>query len=306
MARCRSHKGLRMMLARVPFVLLLLPLLLGAGHSGAYEGPLHQELTFIAARAYNSCIDQERLPAQALTPLQVRYIAKTNRRQAQSNFFTRMFRWNYYDRAEHSARSWLWLIDTRFHAHFREINERLLRPRSQAAFFSDLGRVVNYVQDVTSPAHSVPVYTGRFWRFSLTDRFDAFDIDRATLAASLDDACEQALNVPGSFQDILAQSAATTLAAVRAPVAGMPTQWTAFWRPSADPSEFGEYGQAGNNFGRAVQFRCGGKERCVLLEEDPLYREFALARHREAVVATMQVLLLAHRTADLEGVAPGG
>ena len=166
--------------------------------------------------------------------------------------------------------------------------------------------MVNYVQDVTSPAHSVPVYTGRFWRFSLTDRFDSFAVDQPALLNSLDGACEQALESADAFQDVLKQNAESTLNAVLAPVEGMPTAWSAFWRPSEDPSEFGEYGPAGNNFGRSVQFRCGGKERCVLLESDPLYRRFALARHRDAVIGTMRVLLLAHRVADLDAIAPGG
>lgn len=285
---------------------LLAVLLTGSGQGIAYEGPLHQELTFIAARAFNSCIDEGRLAARPLTPLQVRYIAKTNRRQAQSNFFTRVFRWNYYDRGNQSAQSFLWVMDTRFHSHFKEVNRRLQSPRSQAAYFSDLGRVLNYVQDVTSPAHSVPVYTARFWRFSLTDRFDGFDIDQDELSASLEGACESALVLPENFASILEQSAERTLSAVRAPVAGMPTHWTAFWRPNEDPSDFGEYGQAGNNFGRPVQFRCGGGQRCVLLENDPLYRSFALARHRDAVISTMRVMLLAHRTSDLDALVPGG
>ncbi len=272
----------------------------------AYEGPLHQELTFVAARAFNECVERGDLSAQPLTPLQVRYVAKTNRRQAQSNIFTRLFRWNYYDRADHKAQSWLWLIDTRFHAHFKEVTGRVSAPKSQAAFFSDLGRVINYVQDVTSPAHAVPVYTGRFWRFSLSDRFDSFDLDREALLGSLAGACAAALDLPESFEAILQRTAQRTLSAVQAPISGIPAQWRAFWRPSSNPSNFGEYGPAGNNFGRAVQFRCGGEQRCVLLEDDPLYSKFAVAQHRDAVVSTMRVFLLAHRTADLEALVPGG
>lgn len=277
-----------------------------AATAQAYDGPLHQELTFIAARAFNGCIEEGRLAAKPLTPLQVRYVAKTNRRQSQSNLFKRIFRWNYYDRGDQSAQSWFWVIDTRFHGHFREVNERLAAPRSQAAFFSDLGRMVNYVQNVTSPAHAVPVYTGRFWRFSLSDRFDGFDLDREALVQSLDGACENALNLPGSYEEILQTTAARTLDAVESPVAGMPAQWSAFWRPNDNPSNFGEYGRAGNNFGRPVQFRCGGGQRCVLLEDDPLYRSFALARHQDAVVSTMRAFLLAHRSADVETLVPGG
>ncbi|MEM1231096.1 MAG: hypothetical protein AAGI15_11200 [Pseudomonadota bacterium] len=279
-------------------------LLLGLGsHSAlAYDGALHQELTFLAARSLNACIAEQRLKAQPLTPLQVRYVAKTNRRQAQRNLFGRIFRWQYYDREGQRERSWLWLIDTRFHGHFNELSERLARPRSEAAFFSDLGRIANYVQDVTSPAHAVPVYTGRFWRFSLSDRFDGFRVDKDALAGTLTDLCEAVLPLPDDFQSVLRARADETLAAVRAPIPGMPAQWSAFWRPSKDPASFGDYGRAGNNFGRAVQFRCADGARCVLLEDDPLYRRFALARHRSAVIGTVQAMLLA----QLDGLPATG
>ena len=275
----------------------------------AYEGRLHQELTFLAARYFNACIDQGRLAAEPLTPLQVRYVAKTNRRQAQGNFFGRLFRWDYYDPAEQSSDSFLWLFETRFHRHFNEVTERLERPRSQAAFFSDLGRLVNYVQDVTSPPQTVPVYTGRFWRLSLGDRFNSYPVVAATVRDALDDACDRAREIEGGYAEILKRTAGSTLAAVAAPLDGMPATWRAFWRPDRDPGEFGTYGPAGNNFGRSVSFRCGPREerqRCVLLQDDPLYATFASARHAEAVVATMQVLLLAQQRTPLEGVAPGG
>jgi hypothetical protein len=261
----------------------------------AYEGAVHQELTFLAARSLNACIAEQRLAAAPLTPLQVRYVAKTNRRQAQRNLFGRMFRWHYYDRAEQRDRSLLWLVDTRLHGHFEELTDRLERRRTEASFFSDLGRIANYVQDVTSPAHAVPVYTGRFWRFSLTDRFDGFRVDKDALAAELESACEDAFPLPATFQDVLRSTADNTLAAVNAPITGMPAQWSAFWRPNKDPSDFGDYGRAGNSFGRAVQFRCADGARCVLLEDDPLYRRFALARHRAAVIGTLQALLLAQQ-----------
>lgn len=288
-----SRRGLQLVIAVLGLAGLPQP-------ASAYEGAVHQELTFLAARSLNACIAEQRLTARPLTPLQVRYVAKTNRRQAQRNLFGRMFRWHYYDRAEQRDRSLLWLVDTRLHGHFRELAERLERPRTEASFFSDLGRIANYVQDVTSPAHAVPVYTGRFWRFSLSDRFNGFRVDKDALAAELESACEDALPLPQSFEAVLREVADSTLSAVNAPITGMPAQWSAFWRPSKDPSGFGDYGRAGNNFGRAVQFRCADGARCVLLEDDPLYRRFALARHRAAVVGTLQALLLAQQ---VEGTA---
>jgi hypothetical protein len=72
---------------------------------------------------------------------------------------------------------------------------------------------------------------------------------------------------------------------------GLPTDWTAFWRPNANADGFGDYGPAGNSFGRRTEFRCSGGERCVLLNDDPLYAEFALSRHADAVRGTQAAML---------------
>ena len=85
----------------------------------AYDGRLHQQLTFIAAKHFNRCVAGSDIPR--LTPLEVRYVAKTNVAQADRNIFTRMFNWRYYDRGEQAARSFLWAVDTRFHEHFNEV-----------------------------------------------------------------------------------------------------------------------------------------------------------------------------------------
>ena len=38
--------------------------------------------------------------------------------------------------------------------------------------YSDLGYITNYLQNMTSPAHVVPVYFTRWWRLSFSDRFE--------------------------------------------------------------------------------------------------------------------------------------
>ena len=112
-----------------------------------------------------------------LNALQVRIIAKANTRQADANLFVRMFRWNYYDRSGVGDRDILWVIDTRFHEHFDEVVERINATREANVRYRDLGRVLGYVQDVTSPPHAVPVYATRWWRLALTDRFDRYPVD---------------------------------------------------------------------------------------------------------------------------------
>jgi hypothetical protein len=203
-----------------------------------------------------------------------------------------MFNWRYYDRAEQSEQSLMWVVDTRFHDHFDEHSGRLQLIEDPVSAYQDLGRVLSYVQLVTSPPRAVPVYVARFWRFSFSDRFDGYPLDEDALVAAVEGDCSFLDSPPESYGEVLARIADRTLAALEQPIAGLPTDWTAFWRPNANADGFGDYGPAGNSFGRRTEFRCAGSERCVLLNDDPLYAEFALARHRDAIQGTLWAMLL--------------
>jgi len=172
------------------------------------------------------------------------------------------------------------------------------------ARYQALGRIVSYVQLVTSPSRALPVYSARFWRWNFGDRFDAYPLEGDALEAAIDtDACGFLDPAPRGYRQILREVAADTLAAVRAPIGGLPTTWESFWTPAEQPGDFGEYGPAGNSFGRKVEFPCSpdGEERCVLLDNDPLYAEFALARQLAAVRGTARAMYL-HK---LENGDPG-
>ena len=129
----------------------------------AYEPQIHQQLTFIAARQFNECV-QEHPEIQRLSALDTRYVVRSNAAQADGNFFVRMFRWSYYNRLDQSNRTAFYLVDTRFHQHFEGLKKKVDAPKDRQQQLRDLGRLVNYIQDVTSPRHVVPVYTGRWWR----------------------------------------------------------------------------------------------------------------------------------------------
>ena len=75
-------------------------------------------------------------------------------------------------------------------------------------------------------------------------------------------------------------------------IAGLPFTWEVFWKPDERPGSFGEYGVAGNNFGRETEFKCTSarRPRCVLLNRDPLYLDFARERHLNAVQSTIAAL----------------
>jgi hypothetical protein len=280
-------------------LLLLVPAL-----ASAYDPAVHQKLTFHAAKLFNSCVEETGL--ERLTPLQVRYIAKANVALADSNFFVRLFRWNYYDRGGQQPRSLLWIISTRIHAQFDGLVEALQTAEDDAARYRELGRIVSYLQVMTSPARVVPVYTGRFWRWSFSDRFDTYRLNDEALEARLEDDCTDLITAPVSYQSLLVETADRTLDAVRAPIDGLPATWEAFWSISDDPDGFGEYGPAGNNFGRKTTFSCSGADdaadassqrvrRCVLLDRDPIYAAFALERHAAAVRSTARAMVMLER-----------
>ncbi len=259
----------------------------------AYESPIHQKLTFLAAKQLNRCLADGAI--RPVNALQVRMVARANARQAETNVFVRMMRWNYYDRSGIGDRDILWVIDTRFQEHFDAQVRALAAADDGAEAFPHLGRIVNYVQDVTSPAHAVPVYTARWWRLNLKDRFGGFPIDEDRVAAAVRDSCAPVLANTADYDGVLQETAADTVTAIKAPMIGLPASWEAFWTLNEDPGKFGEYGPAGNNFGRNTRFRCGAQNQCVLLSEDPLYKDFAVQRHVSAVVASMRVMLILQR-----------
>lgn len=276
-----------------------------AGSGFAYESAIHQKLTFLAAKQLNRCLADSDIPS--VNALQVRIIAKANARQAEANFFVRLFRWSYYDRSGVGDRDVLWVIDTRFHEHFNQQVRLLADKTNPNAVYNSIGRILNYVQEVTSPAQAAPVYTARWWRLSFKDKFNNFPVDQAKVAAAAEKSCPYVLANPGDYYSILKQTADDTLTAVQAPMFGLPTSWEAFWTLNEDAGKFGEYGPAGNNFGRRTRFRCGGGRNCELLREDPLYRDFALQRHISAVMGSMRVMLVLQRqrsTAPMSGPPP--
>ena len=260
----------------------------------AYEGDIHQELTFVAAGQYNRCAENTHLAT--LTPLEVRYIAIANANQADAAWWRRMFRWNYYNRGDQSPAKFLWLFDTRMHNHYRSTLRRLDEARDLSRRFTNLGRVINYLQDATTPVHVVPVYAARWWRFSVTDRFNGFPVDADAVTAALGDDCSSMRSTDVGFENLLVATAERTVDSVTESIPGLPVSWEAFWELNEDSEGFGRYGNAGNNFGREVRFRCGPEDgrrkNCVLVQNDPLYREYAQARHVDAVKATIAAMAM--------------
>jgi len=261
--------------------------------AAAYEGSLHQQFTFSAARYLNRCLEGTSIAP--LAPLDVRYVARANVAEADTGWFGWMYRSDFYDRAGQAEKTWMWVLDSRVHDRFRDSVRDLNRAAAARERYTALGRILNALQNMTSPAHVVPVYFARWWRLNISDRFDGYPIDVDAIDASLEDDCAALLGADDdSLEALMIETASDTLRAVQRPIEGLPASWQAFWTLAANPEDFGEYGPAGNSFGKRVEFDCQST-RCVLLDRDPLYRAFAMERHRLAVSTTARALLMVQR-----------
>lgn len=276
--------------AVVALLLALMPAL-----ASGYVSDTRQQLTFLAAKQFNRCVASSSIPR--LTALQVRNLVRGNVDEAEAGWARRMTRWQYYDRSNQSTPRVLWAIDTRLHDRFDSVAGRMLDEAldSELKRYEFLGVVVSYLQGVTVPANVVPIFHPRPWRWNSADRFTRFPVDREALAAALENVCAELLATPETEGPgtLLDRTAAVTIANIRAPIADMEATWQVFWKEE-EPGSFGSYGPAGNNFGREADFPCRG-ERCRLLDDDPIYAEFALRQHRLAAVSSMRAMLILQR-----------
>ncbi|HSG88729.1 MAG TPA: hypothetical protein VLA56_05930 [Pseudomonadales bacterium] len=279
---------------RALFLSILLPVLLAPALAQAYREQTLQDLTFLAAKRFNRCV--EGTPIPRLTALQVRNLVRGNLSEADKNWFRNAANWRFYDRSGQDSRRVLWTIDTRFHDRFDAIVESVLAVETAGSErYRNLGVLLHYMQTVTIPADVVPIFHPRPWRWPAGDRFTQYPMDAEELASTLGDLCAEVLATPAdeSFETLLDRTAAATIEAIRAPIADMDRSWHAFWEED-EPGRFGSYGDAGNSFGRQARFPCG-EETCLLLDDDPIYQDFALSQHRLAVLATMRAMLVLQR-----------
>lgn len=222
--------------------------------------------------------------------MQVRYLARATVDMADRSVFLRMFRWNYYAPLGYSGRMLGGLVDSRFNGHYNRLVAALDEPGTEIDRLEAHGAVNFYLHHVTTPQRVVPVYTNRLWRMSFSDRFDDVPPDEERILAALGDPCAVIRDASPDVQGLLHVLAEETRARVRDLIPGMQVTWQVFWEFANEDGAFGEYGPAGNNFGREVEFECGDEGRCVLLDDDPLYLDFVAARHAAAVAATLQLL----------------
>src|SRR4029434_1052673 len=110
------------------------------------------------------------------------------------------------------------LVDTRMHHHFNDLSRELTDEppeTSEADAYAELGRVISYLQDMTSPAHVVPVFYNRWWRLSMSDSFNGYRVNADELEHAVADVCTTVFDNTPSLGEVLVSTANDTLKAVR-------------------------------------------------------------------------------------------
>lgn len=214
---------------------------------------------------------------------------------------TRASNWHFYNRDGQVRRAWWGAernLDAVLRQRIRELEKRLeTREPDPSEIYKAAGRVLHYIQDMSVPAHVVPIYHGP----GLKDRVDGYppsggDALRKAVQEELgqnlqERGCEwlRPGNPEGSssdfFQNLLDSTAQTTLRAIgqtNSPDAGS-ERWLKFWGSSRNPKGFAEYGPCSFEAGIDPE-TCGGVNDAAL---DRFYQD----RYRQTLENTVRVFL---------------
>ncbi|MCL2920194.1 hypothetical protein [Shewanella litorisediminis] len=187
-------------------------------------------------------------------------------------------------------------------------------PAEHKAYY--LGALIHLIQDLTVPAHAVPVYHGPkiiAWQrefaplvnylglgfrgiFVIHDPVDDWPVspqgaEYGIAAIPCPEPHIAASARSANFDALRTQVARQTLAALDTPIPGCAAPWRLFWSEDIGHRYFAGYKQGIKPFGRAKSLSGDG----ISIDGrpcEPDYQGFVAARHRAAVEATMAALQL--------------
>lgn len=181
-----------------------------------------------------------------------------------------------------------------------------------------VGGLGHLLEDLSVPAHVVPVYHGptaveylgparleplvaymQPKGLSISDRIDAYPPDIPRLSSSFA-AAPCALDAGQSLEALRLATARATLALLAREVPDCPgVRWQAFWLEPKAGEYFGRYNLAGQSplFGDPGILQGAQGQRCAFapIAEDKRYRDFVFALHQTAIAADLQLLAWAQR-----------
>lgn len=259
---------------------ILLIVVMALSLSGAYAKKSHPVLTGLGVALYNQCA-----PELGLLPLNVttgRQIEIGSGREDRWWEISRLRNYHFYDRrherGDSIGRGLLGL--KHMHRRFRKLTAEALLADGAVR----LGRIIHHLQDVTVPAHVVPVFHGGPLR---GDPIDGMVIDSARIVPP--DSCAD-IDLGVDFRAMLDSTAELTLARLEVGIPGTSLQWHRFWENPSPGKSFGRYVRP--KFGDSLRDVC--EDSCEVSKET--YAEFVGVGHTHAVHVTAAAITAWQRT----------
>lgn len=250
----------------MPRVLLLVLCLVASGALG-YGISDHRVITRKAVAVFNACY-----PELGFTAYDMDVIIKGNLSE-DYNLATKWLRNSHYYNPQKWVRT-LYRDDASYRVKYLV---RKLRETQKKRIYI-LGKIVHFVQDVSSPPHVMPIVHG------LGDGFEKFSISEEAIK-TLQVACP---HQPLPPMVVLREYALQTLAQVKKTAIATrggekyEFSWQLFWYEGLG-SKFGYYGFFGNNFGQTKPIVI---LRHVYKFKKELFRQFKLQQMQQAIEAT--------------------
>ena len=328
---------------RYPFLTILSILLLSLP-AQAYDVDIaHVPLTNLSLSLYNNCFPASTLYRESAAQNRLvqgnrgmdtgktdmlRNLDLNKQERAQLNgasafnLTKRVGNWHFYnpDRASYSR---VGLVEMSHLRLWQELKDGLASNSGKNALLF-LGGLIHLTEDISVPAHAIPVYHGptevevlgpRHFRplvaymrtagkthgGMIKDPIDGMAPDMKALSeslASIEGLCSAAgsgAETPEEIRDALARAVYGMLSATIPGCTNV--SWGDFWIPAQEGEYFGRY-NIGNKqplFGERGTIRSSGGIACEMLENDERYAAFVLQLHRAAVMADMKLLTWGER-----------
>lgn len=232
-----------------------------------------------------------------------------------ASIYTRLTNWHFYT---HDQKKDDWILSPIIRREFWKrwdfLIKELENSEEQSSELGPLtGAIAHYIQDVTNPAHVVPVYHGP----GVKDKFDSFPILETDIRNAFSEHCSSLKEDQFSVLETLEESARKSFSAIQKSFQYQKNGQTyessfseAFWlRESDETGFFGEYGALGNNYGETefkhpiwYRHQNYGPRKTIKRKshqykiDESVFKSFSLQQQMDAVVNTARLILFINKT----------
>jgi len=317
----------------------IISILLLSSYAHAYDVDIaHVPLTTLSISLYNTCFPTSTLYREQEarkrlvqgnrgmdtgTADMLRQLNLSPKEQAQLkgisvfNLKKRIWNWHFYN-PDRTSYSRVGLVEQSHVRLWQELKSGLSLNSGKNALLL-LGGLIHLTEDVSVPAHTIPVYhgpttvewvgplhfrqlvtyirkAGRTHGGMIKDPIDYMSPDMKALAEGLTptegfcSAVNSSTETPEEIRDALAR---TVYALLQTMIPGCDgVNWWAFWIPPFDKEYFGRYAISDKQpmFGESGVIRSSTGRTCELREKDDRYAFFVLELHRAAIKADLKLL----------------